>query len=255
MSQVLVTGASGLLGSQLLPRLRSEGHEVRALSRHPRPERVSDVDWVACDVLDRDGIASAVTGCDSVIHAATVSYGRRSRATEVDGTTNVAAAAKAAGARVVYISIVGVDQNRISYYGGKYSAEQALEASGGNWTILRATQFHPLLAEPMRYHFMPATPNLAFQPVDAGDVADRLVALATSNETGRVPDFGGPEILTVRELIDAWSEITGRRVVRVPVPTLGFLADFDSGAHLAPEHRAGTLTWRDWLRRRPLSYS
>jgi uncharacterized protein YbjT (DUF2867 family) len=107
----------------------------------------------------------------------------------------------------------------------------------------------------MRYHLMVATPNMAFQPVDTGEVADRLVALATSDETGRVPDFGGPEILSVRELIQTWSQITGRRVLRVPLPVWGFLADFDNGVHLAPEHRTGTVTWREWLRRRPLSYS
>lgn len=256
MARVLVTGASGLLGSHLLPRLRNAGHEVRALSRHPRPERVPDVDWVAGDVLERDGMASAVAGCDAVIHAASLSRPvRQSRTTEVDGTANVAAAAVAAGARVVYISIVGVDQHGYPYYRAKYAAEQALEASSAAWTVLRATQFHELLAEPMRYHFMPATPNLAFQPVDAGEVADRLVALATSDEVGRVADFGGPEILAVPELIRAWSEITGRQVVRVPLPVRGFLGDFNRGVHLAPEHRAGTITWREWLRRRPLSYS
>jgi uncharacterized protein YbjT (DUF2867 family) len=253
MAQVLVTGASGRLGSHLLPRLREAGHEVRALSRHPRPERVPDVDWVACDVLDREGIASAVAGCDAVIHAA--SSPRRGRTIEIDGTTNVAAAANAAGARVVYVSIVGVDQARFAYYGAKYAAEQALEAGGAKWTILRATQFHDLLAKPMRYHLMVGTPNMAFQPVDAGDVADRLVALATSDETGRVPDFGGPEVLTVPELIQAWYDITGRRVVRVPLPAWGFLADFDNGVNLAPEHRVGTITWREWLRHRPVPYS
>jgi uncharacterized protein YbjT (DUF2867 family) len=92
------------------------------------------------------------------------------------------------------------------------------------------------------------TRHLRFQPVDVGEVADRLVELAAGSPQGLTADFGGPEILGIRELAVARREITGRRTRLVLVPALGAtLADYDAGLHLAPDHRMGTRTWREWL--------
>jgi hypothetical protein len=64
---------------------------------------------------------------------------------------------------------------------------------------------------------------------------------------GLLPDFGGPEVVAVTDLAEARRQVTGRRARLVPAPRVGFLADFDAGRHLTPDHRDGRRTWRDWL--------
>ena len=148
MATVLVTGATGVLGSYLVPRLVARGHDVRRLSRH-----VSGAGAVRGDVRTGEGVDAAVAGCDTVIHAATNL--RRARSTEVDGTRHVAEAAGKTGAHLIYVSIVGVDRHRLPYYKAKWAAEQVVESSGPRWTILRATQFHDLLDRMLGYRVVP----------------------------------------------------------------------------------------------------
>ena len=151
---------------------------------------------------------------------------------------------------MIYVSIVGVDRHRIPYYKAKWEAEQMVEVSGARWTIQRATQFHDLLDSFMALPVFLRTRHLAFQPVDAGEVSARLADLVDAGPSGRAPDFGGPEVLSVRELADARRRLVGRAPRLVPVPAVWALKDFDAGHHLCPDHRDGTVTWSEWLRQR-----
>lgn len=250
MARVLVTGGSGTLGSYLVPRLLDRDHAVRVVSRHqPSKLNVPGVDGVVGDVASGDGLAAAFEGVNVVVHAATLGLRSGAHRVEVQGTRNVLRASRVAGAHVVYVSIVGVDHNRLPYYRAKWEAEQLVTTSSRSWAIQRATQFHDLFAEALRAGAMPATKNLRFQLVDAGEVSDRLVELVESRQQGRASDFGGPEMLPVREIVRTWREETGRRVVTVPVPRVHFFADLDRGRHLCPALTSGRMTWRDWLRR------
>ena len=145
------------------------------------------------------------------------------------------------------MSIVGVDRHRYAYYRAKRAAEIVIEESGAPWTVLRATQFHDLLHLVLGSPAFIRTPNLRFQPVDVGEVAGRLADLAAGPPIGLAPDFGGPEVLGIRDLAAAHRRATGHRTRLVPVPAVGFLADFDAGLHLTPDHRDGVRTFRDWL--------
>jgi uncharacterized protein YbjT (DUF2867 family) len=145
------------------------------------------------------------------------------------------------------VSIVGVDRHRFAYYRAKRSAELVVEGSGGRWTILRATQFHDLIDQVLGSRWFIRTPHLSFQPVARTDVARRLADLVSAPPLGLAPDFGGPEILDLRALAAVRREVRGRAARLIPVPAVGFLADFDAGRQLAPEHCEGTLTWRAWL--------
>jgi uncharacterized protein YbjT (DUF2867 family) len=250
VARVLVTGGSGTLGSYLVPRLIVRGHGVRVVSRHqPSKLNPSSVEAVRGDVASGDGLASAFVDIDVVVHAASLGLRRGAHRVEVRGTQNVLTASRAAGAHFVYVSIVGVDHHRLPYYRAKWEAEQLIAASSSSWAIQRATQFHDLLAEALRSRVMPTTKNLSYQLVDAGEVSDRLVDLVESQQPGRAPDFGGPEILPMREIVRTWREETGRRVVTVPVPRVHFLNDLDRGRHLCPAQASGRITWREWLRR------
>jgi len=247
MAKVLVTGGTGMLGRQLVPRLVHRGHEVRVMSRKPAAHLPEEASWVQGDVLDPDGIRTAVSGMDVVVHAAS-SPARKARRTEVDGTAHVVDALRGTGAHLIYVSIVGVDHHRFPYYRAKLAAEGVVESSPATWTIQRATQFHDLIDLFLGYPVLPVTRNMRFQPVDTGEVADRLADLVEAGGSGHAPDFGGPEILAIRELAEIRRRETGRRARLVRLPALGFVRDFDDGRHLCPDHRSGRRTWLEWLR-------
>ena len=125
-----------------------------------------------------------------------------------------AAAATEPAPHLLYVSIVGVDRVPFGYYRAKLAAEEVFAGSGLPHTILRATQFHDLVRTVLAWAarapvlLVPAMPD---QPVDAGEVADRLVALAAGEPRGRVPDLGGPEVRDFRELAATYLRATGRR--------------------------------------------
>ncbi|MGH9231282.1 MAG: SDR family oxidoreductase, partial [Acidimicrobiales bacterium] len=209
----------------------------------------SDLDQVEArrgDVRTGEGVDHAVRDVDVVVHAAT-SPRRHAHKTEVLGTRNVLDAIGESGAHIIYVSIVGVDRNRFPYYKAKWEAEQLIESSAAAWSIQRATQFHDLLDGFLSGPVFVRTPNLSFQVVDAAEVAGRVADLVESGPSGRAPEFGGPEVLNIRELASTRREVTGRVARLIPLPPLGPLRDFDEGDHLCPDHRSGRTTWRQWL--------
>jgi hypothetical protein len=82
-----------------------------------------------------------------------------------------------------------------------------------------------------------------------GEAAIRLVELSLSGPAGRVPDVGGPEVLTSTELARAYLEASGRnkRLVGVPLPGKAARA-VREGAQLCPDKRYGTVRWEEFLR-------
>ena len=247
MAAVVVTGGTGTLGRALVPKLVDAGHEVAVLSRRTQPRLPADVAARQGDVRTGEGVEAAIDGADVVIHAAS-SPRRQVRETEEAGARTVSAAARRTGAHLVYVSIVGVDRHRFPYYRAKRAAERIVADSGADWTVLRATQFHNLIDQMLRGGVFIRTRHMRFQPVDVGEVAARLVELAAGPARGLAPDFGGPEVLPIRDLAAARRAITGRRTRLVLVPAVGGpLADYDAGLHLTPDHRSGIRTWQEWL--------
>jgi uncharacterized protein YbjT (DUF2867 family) len=246
---VLVTGASGTLGTALVPRLVSSRHQVRVLLHRSSAGFPPEVQVARGDVRSTADLAGAVSGVDTVIHAATSPF-RQATATELDGTRAVLAVAGPAGVHVVYPSIVGVDRLSGTYYRAKWQAEQ-LVAAASTSTIQRATQLHPTLDRTLSHRAFPVTARLAFQPLDAGDLAERLVSLVEAGPAGRAEDLGGPQVLALRDIVADRRAATGRRTVLIPVPALGPLRGLDSGYHLCPDHPDGKLTWKQWLPRDP----
>ena len=247
MTSVVVTGATGTLGRPLVAELARRGHSVLALSRHPDTAAPTEgVEPVRGDVLDATSLAAAFSRAGTVVHAAT-SPRSRARRTEVAGTGNVVRAAERAGARLVYVSIVGVDAHRWPYYRAKLEAERLAAGMRGPWAIQRATQFHDLIDMFLGYPVFPRTPRLAFQPCDAQEVAVRLADAVGSDAAGMLPDFAGPEVLPIRDLARARRAARGRAAALVRAPATGFLADFDAGLHLAPARSDGGVTWAQWL--------
>jgi uncharacterized protein YbjT (DUF2867 family) len=245
--RVLVTGGTGVLGRELVARLR-ERAEVRVLSRSESPGTVRG------DLATGEGLAAALSGVEAVAHCATAAdYLRPDR--DVAQTRRLLAAARD-GTHIVYISIVGVDRIRFGYYRAKLACERLIQQSGLPWTILRTTQFHDLallfLMLLSRWPVALVPRGFRGQPVDTGEVADRMAELVLGEPAGRVPDLGGPRVEEAERMVRLYLALTGRRrpVLRVPVPgRIG--AGFRAGHHLvAGGGRLGTRTFDDYLRAR-----
>jgi uncharacterized protein YbjT (DUF2867 family) len=246
-SAILVTGGTGSLGRRVVDRLRSPGNEVRTLSRSARSAGV-----VRGDLRTGEGLAEALKGVDVLIHCA--SSPRKTRQTDVEGTGRLLEAASRAGvSHAVFISIVGVDRNPyFPYYRAKFEAERIVERSPVPWTILRATQFHEFVLKQIRLleriPIMMAPKGFLLQPMDIGEVADRLVELSLLEPAGRVPDIGGPEVRTFPDLARSYLKTTGRhrRLVEVPVPGKAASA-LRKGAQLAPGQAYCEIRWEEFL--------
>src|SRR3954454_17861395 len=185
MQHILITGGTGTLGRLVVPRLRDAGCKVRVLSRRSR-EAGEGIEFVTGDLATGEGIEAAVEGAEIIVHCAGSSKG------DEDKTLTLVRAASRAGARhLVYISVVGahrvpvvsgVDRAMFGYFESKLAAERVVADSGLAWPTLRASQFHDLLlttAEQMaKLPVVPVPAAFRFQPIDAGEVAARLVELA-----------------------------------------------------------------------------
>src|SRR5260370_25576287 len=198
-SPILVTGGTGTLGRLVVPRLRGAGCDVRVLSRRSR-EGGEGVEFVTGDLATGEGIDVAVEGTEIIVHCAGSTKG------DEDKARHLVRAALAAGARhLVNISVVGadriplasaIDRALFGYFASKLAAERVVTESGLPWTTLRATPFHDLILmtarQMARLPVIPVPPGFRFQPVDAGEVAERLVELAPGPPAGRAAPTAPP---------------------------------------------------------------
>ncbi|HLT09936.1 MAG TPA: SDR family oxidoreductase [Micromonosporaceae bacterium] len=254
-ARFLVTGGTGTLGRHVVSRLRDEGYPVRVLSRrHHEPG--DGVEYVAGDLATGDGVAEAVAGAETILHAAGRHLGDNVL------TQNLVRAARQAGRpHVVYISVVGADRVPVvsradrwifGYFAAKADSERIVAGSGLPWTTLRATQFYDLVlavvAAAARLPVIPLPPGLRFQPIDAREVADEYVRLALSEPAGLVPEMGGPKVYDVAELLRDYLHHVGKRRAIVPLPLPGRAAQaVKAGAILTPDHAVGRRTWEEFL--------
>jgi uncharacterized protein YbjT (DUF2867 family) len=254
-SLILVTGGTGTLGKLVVPRLREAGAKVRVLSRQAR-EADGDVEFVRGDLDTGAGIDAAVAGAEVIVHCAGAQKGDGDKA-----RTLVQAASRAGTRHLVNVSVVGadripqdsgLDRAMFGYFGSKLAAEQVVAGSGLPWTTLRATQFHDLLlmvARAMsRLPVVPVAAGMRFQPVDAGEVADRLVELALGSPAGLAPDIAGPRVYPMADLVRSYLRAVGKRRPLLPVRLPGkAAAAVRAGANLGTERRNGHVTWEAFL--------
>ncbi len=267
MTDVLVTGGTGALGSELVPRLITKGYDVRVLSRRDSPPFPVGARAVRGDLVTGAGIEDAVPGADIIVHCATGAadhpirgLGHKSTIrTDVEPTRALLdIASKSGSPRFVYISIVGIDKIPLGYYKGKLDAERLIESSGLPYTILRTTQWHTLGWEFCRRFtalplvFLPR--GVRSQLLDPGEVAERMVSLIDGGVEGHAPDMGGPAALGFRDIVRSYLRAMGKRraVIEAPVPGAA-IRGFREGHNLTLEHADGRITWEQWLGSRPES--
>lgn len=247
---ILVTGGTGTLGRVVVDRARRAGAGVRIASRQPKPPGEADsTEWSTVDYKTGAGLDAAVAGVTAIVHCAS-----GLPATEAHLARTLIDTAHRTGTRphLVYISIVGVDRVPFLYYRGKLTAEQIFAASDLPYTIQRATQFHNLVLTVVRAlaksPVMPVFAGASVQPIEVGEVADRLVAHATGTPAGRAEDMGGPDVRPFTDLATAYLNAVGRRRPMLPVslPGKAFRA-FRQGAILTPERAVGRRTFEEFL--------
>ncbi|MGH2477384.1 MAG: SDR family oxidoreductase [Candidatus Limnocylindrales bacterium] len=243
------------MGRLVVAWLRDDGHDVRVLSRLGH-EGGDGIEYVTGDLAQGDGIEAATEGAEIIIHCAGSSKGDDDKARHL-----VQAASPTATRHLAYISVVGadrvpmagrIDRAMFGYFGAKFRAERVVADSGLPWTTLRATQFHELtlmaVRQIARLPVAPVPSGFRFQPVDAGEVAARLVELALAPPTGLAPDMGGPRVYPMADLVRGYLRASGKRRPILPVPVPGRAARaLREGANLTPDRAVGSRTWEDFL--------
>jgi uncharacterized protein YbjT (DUF2867 family) len=256
--RALVTGGTGTLGRLVVPRLQDAGCDVRVLSRRSR-DAMPGIEFVAGDLATGEGIQAAVDGAEIIVHCAGSARGDDNKARHL-----VRAASRAGTRHLAFISVVGADRIPITsaidramfgYFGSKLAAERVVADSGVPWTTLRATQFHDLILKVVRpigrLPVLPVAAGFRFQPVDAGEVADRLVELALATPTGMLPDMAGPRVYEMAELTRGYLHARNKRRPMLPIWLPGKAARaIRAGANLPLEGALGRRTWEDFLAER-----
>ena len=234
---ILVTGATGVVGTALLPLLLAGGHQVRALVREPRrlgPQRVN-VQLALVDLADPHGLRHAVRGCDTVIHlAAAIRDQPPRRVEEINGlgTLRLLRAAERAGAkRFLFFSALGASEfQRTRFFRSKALAEEAvLDAELGGTVFAPSIVYDrddPWVTLLRRLALLPMLPvsgegDALYQPIWAHDVARAVLGWVEGPDGARQRyELAGPQVLSYDDMARTVAASAGRPrpLLHVPLP-------------------------------------
>jgi uncharacterized protein YbjT (DUF2867 family) len=248
--KVLITGATGQLGLALLKQLKNTDYQVKITSRR-KPQNINQFEWVYSDFSTGEGLKDAITDIDVIIHAAT-SPMKNSKNVDVLGFGKFLDMTRQIK-HFIYPSIVGIEDIPMKYYKYKYQAEELLKNSSVPHTIIRATQFHSfiensLLSKPLfKKYFVPG--DFKFQTVDTSEFAAHLIQLIGDVPKGKTDDFGGPEILTLREMAELKIKVNNEsnKVANLSFPGKLYRA-FLKGKNTNEQQKSGKITFEEYLR-------
>lgn len=246
MAVVFVTGASGFVGSHVVPALLGVGHRVVALVRSETAARrvrdrlsaaeAAQVEFRRGDVTEPASLPAALDGAEAVVHLVAIPRdwdgGRSLRRVNEEGTRNVVEAMRTTGVgRLVHLGALGVvDDPRLHYASSKARAERLVAASGLAATILKPSLlwgerdgFFNILADLVRRAPLvvpvPGRGQSRFQPLAVADLARCIVLCLERQETiGATYELGGPRIWTYREIVEEVLRTLGARRLIVPLP-------------------------------------
>jgi NADH dehydrogenase len=235
---LLLTGATGAIGSRLLALLLESGEEVRCLVREPRRlgERRVDVQIAMGDLAELSDpyrLRQALRGVDTVLHlAATIRDQPPKRIEELNGlaTVRLLRAAEQLGIeRFVFFSALDAGRTqRTRFFRAKALAEQAVLSSRLETTVFAPSIVYdhsdPWITLLRRFSFLPVMPvsgsgQARYQPIWANDVAACVASALGRDGTGRF-ELAGPETLSYDEISDLVSRASGRPrpLLHIPLP-------------------------------------
>jgi uncharacterized protein YbjT (DUF2867 family) len=233
---ILLTGATGTVGSALLRRLTAEGRPVRALVREQR--RLGDqrvrVQIALGDLADPPSFRNALRGVDTVVHlAASIRDQPRASIEELNSlaTLRLVRAAERAGVqRFVFFSALNASlHSRTRFFRAKALAEEAVEASSLETTIFRPSIIYtpgdPWLTLLDRMSRLPAMPvsgsgRAVYEPIWSDDVADAVMHTLANGGASSNYELAGPELLSYDDIVRTVlrAEHRRRRLLHVPLP-------------------------------------
>jgi uncharacterized protein YbjT (DUF2867 family) len=244
---LLLTGATGSVGSRLLPLLLEADEQVRCLVREPRRlgERRVDVQIALGDLGEMSDpylVRQALRGVDTVVHlAATIRDQPRHRIEELNGlaTIRLLRAAERSGVRrfVFFSALNASAAQRTRFFRAKWVAEQAVRSSALDSVVFAPSIVYdrsdPWVTLLRRFSFLPVMPvsgdgQARFQPIWAADAARCVVAALRGDDGQDRYELAGPETLTYDDMSDLVSRAAGRPrpLVHLPLPLIrsGLLA-------------------------------
>lgn len=249
-STVLVTGASGFVGSHLATALVEAGHTVRAMTRHPEDYRGAG-EPVAGDVSDPSSLTAALAGVDAAYYLVHSLDSGDFVERDAQAASNFGTAAAAAGVeRIIYLGGLGrEDQELSAHLRSRREVEQLLGEAGVPVTVLRAAivighggiswEITRQLVAHLPAMVVPHWATTRTQPIALRDVVRYLVGVLEPAEArGRVFEIGGTEVLTYAEMMQRVARTHHRRtlpMLTIPLLTprlsshwLAFVTDVDT---------------------------
>ncbi len=237
---VLVTGATGYVGSRLIPRLLRDGHTVRAAVTNLDKARgrwwADQVELVRMDVLDADAVDAAVDGVDAVFYLIHGMSGADFAVRDRESAETMAYACANAGVgTIVYLSglVPDVPEDELSeHIASRLEVERILTgaSSGIRAITLRAaivtgsgsTSFEIIrqISERMPVQAIPAWMDSRVQPIAVVDVVEALAGALRLESESRSYDVGGPERMPYTRLLDVYAAVAGLSRPQVVVPGL-----------------------------------
>ena len=235
---LLLTGATGSIGSRLLPLLLERGEDVRCLVREPRRLGAHRVDVQIAlgdlgEMSDPYLVRQALRGVDTVIHlAATIRDQPPHRIEELNGLATVrllrAAERSGVGRFAFFSALDAASTQRTRFFRAKWLAERAVISSPLQTTVFAPSIVYdrsdPWVTLLRRFSFLPVMPisgdgRALFQPMWAADAARCVIGALDRDGRDRY-ELAGPETLSYDEMSDLVSRVAGRPrpLVHMPLP-------------------------------------
>jgi uncharacterized protein YbjT (DUF2867 family) len=230
---VLVTGASGFIGSHLCPALERAGHRVRAMTRHP-DSYTGAGQPMAGDVSDLASLRAPMDGVDAAYYLVHSLDSAEFEEKDAQAARAFGIAASEAGVRrIIYLGGLGAENQQLSaHLRSRRAVESLLGEAGVPVTVLRAAvvighggiswEITRQLVDHLPAMVAPRWVSTRTQPIALDDVIRYLVAvLAAPESAGQVYEIGGPEVLRYLDMLQRVAWIKHRRRLPVlPVPLL-----------------------------------